>query len=126
MMPGSDAGILVAEPGRSLEKGETDMDQKVRRGSPVCVCGGLVVRLMADYCSSGLWCQTCGLMLDPDDLALPQDLQEAIAQWILNWDHATLTSSQIPPMHNQRGLVLAQQLVRYVPCTLFIEPDRPC
>lgn len=95
-----------------------------RRDGPACRCGGLVVRLMADYSSSGLWCQACGSMLDPDDLALPRELQEAIAQWVLDWDCATLASGEVPPTHNQRGLALAQQLVRYVPCTLFIEPER--
>lgn len=82
-----------------------------------------MVRLMADYSSSGLWCQACGSMLEPCDLALALELQEAIAQWVGDWDRAMLNTGEAPPTHNQQGLALTQQLVRYAACTLFIESD---
>lgn len=43
------------------------------------------VRLMADYCSDGVW-NAAGAMMDRDSLPVGQDLKDAIAGWCHDYE----------------------------------------
>ena len=48
-------------------------------------CPHLRVKVMADYSTTGLWCEECGV-LEHKDLALTEDLSARIARWVAAYD----------------------------------------
>lgn len=49
-------------------------------------CFHLRIKVMADYETSGLWCEDCG-MLHHTDLDLPEHLSQRVNNWITSYDH---------------------------------------
>ena len=48
-------------------------------------CSHLRVKVMADYGTTGLWCEDCGA-LEHEDLALTEDLSARIVRWVATYD----------------------------------------
>ena len=44
------------------------------------------IKIMPDFISTGLWDYSDGIMLEYDDICLPQDLIEALESWVDYYD----------------------------------------
>lgn len=71
---------------------------------------------MADFCSSGIWCKDDNVMVDHEDLELPEDLIKEFDDWIIFYDKECHTPRNFvfkPEMAeelNNRGRDLARKL----------------
>lgn len=44
-----------------------------------------IIKVMGDYCSSGLWSGIYGPEIEPSELNIPESLQNRIKKWIRSW-----------------------------------------
>ncbi len=85
----------------------------------------LRVRLMPDFCSSGIWCENCGVNLSPNEIGLPNDLIERLDAWVLAWDNEVGDGYVAEAGWNARSIPLALELKKYVYCSLVIMEEKP-
>ena len=52
------------------------------------------IKVMPDYCSSGLWDIETGEELDPVELCMPLDIIEKLDKWIQDYDEATFSGKE--------------------------------
>lgn len=95
----------------------------------ICRCD-LVIRLDADYASSGMWCGVCGVCYSNPKLAFPQippALVDLVDGWNLMWEMAMddkqLSRPHFDHVFRTMGLELARQVNEYVPC--FFDDELP-
>lgn len=88
-------------------------------------------KLMADYSSSGLWCQACGVgFMNPKDEFpdLPPGLIDLIEAWNMYWDYFASEKSKYNyefhrDVYLSAGKYLANLMNLYYPCSFkHVEP----
>lgn len=82
------------------------------------------IKLMADYCSSGLWNWESGIMLDKQDVPLSPELMERVTAWVAkydreNWDWCGCDDVEHPEFDyrafTDAGIVIAHDMKREHP-----------
>jgi hypothetical protein len=88
----------------------------------VCGCD-LIIRLDADYSSSGMWCGICGVCYsnpEKDFPEIPLEIITTINFWNLTWEMA-MEDDQLNKQHFEKtfknmGFILAEMVNEYLPC----------
>ena len=52
------------------------------------------IKVMPDYCSSGLWDLETGEEIDPVEFCVPLDIIERLDRWIATYDEATFSGKE--------------------------------
>lgn len=84
-------------------------------------CGGTCIKIMADYSSSGLWCNECGVMVDYEDTLLPSSIVDKIKGWIDDYEHLSKHIETLIQGHNLKGFAIAGEIRKFHSCLLWIE-----
>ena len=95
-------------------------------------CNGIHIKLMADFCSTGIWCAQCGVMLSYNQTNLPEELTKEIQSWNNLYDdyisdkednNTDDVDYRVPKGFNEQGLKIAMKIQKYHPCLLFIDDE---
>jgi len=91
----------------------------------ICDCGCIIIKLMPDFGSNGLWCAKCGEIITEENIInLPIKLLTNIKIWNNKWKEYIFIKCyknyKAPFGFNKHGLKLAQEINKYHPCVLKI------
>lgn len=104
---------------QTLEKAKNYYFAKEHGKNILCDhCGGSHLKLMPDFESSALWCNSCGVEIFYSDTNLPKEAIEEIIEWNNLWCETNLSGAK--KGFNLKGLEIALKIKKYHSCSLFI------